>query len=270
MIQNQKMQPTRAEHMEHLKKEFNKSLITITEFSFLEEYRTKISVLLAPPNSGWVGPTNEWNQLHCAYGIAGELLELENETNLIPLIKEFGDCLFYLVNLIDTIPSCWTTVKHMIHDDLVYDEKFYCHISFKSCLIRHVDEIADMVKRKIFYGNMTVDPVVLTRHIVSALVFLKMGYASCVNSYDEIYSRLVASSINADEAAHWKDVICMNDDTVFSEQRDLIAIGKRNLNKLLLGKNARYASGTFNVQDSIAKKDAVEDGKPLPTSETTL
>jgi hypothetical protein len=261
--------PSRPEVMGQVRKEFNNGLITITEASFLYNYCEQVHKLMAPPNEEWQGSVRDWNQLHCAYGLMGELLELENETNLIPIIKEFGDILFYLINLVESTNS-WKTLKYMIHDDLAFDEEFYCHLNFKSCLIHHVDVIADMIKRRVFYGNKAIDEVILTRHIVSALVFLKLGYASCLNGYEEIYNRILASCTTPEESAHWKEVITSNDDTIFTETRDLTAIANRNLFKLLKGRNARYASGKFTLEDSIAKKDAVEDGKNISTPEAPL
>jgi hypothetical protein len=261
--------PSRPEIMDTIRKEYYRGHITIMEASYLFNYCEQVHKLMAPPNEEWQGSVRDWNQLHCAYGLMGELLELENETNLIPIIKEFGDILFYLINLVESTNS-WKTLKYMIHDDLAFDEDFYCHLNFKACLIRHVDVIADMIKRRIFYGNRAVDEVMITRHIVSALVFLKLGYASCLNGYEEIYNKIQAACTTPEESAHWKDVMTSNDETIFTETRDLRAIANRNLNKLLTGKNARYASGKFSLEDSIAKKDAVEDGKDSPTPEASL
>lgn len=263
------LKPTRQDTMRTLAKEYDAHIITSQEALYLHSYCAEVHPLLAPPSVWWNGAIADWHQLHCSYGLMGELLELENETNIVPLVKEFGDVLFYLINLIESTNS-WRDFNHMFRDDLVFDGDFYCHLNNRACLIRHVDVLCDLVKRKIFYGNAEIDTVELTRHIISALTYLKMGYISCMNSYEDIYNRLLASSATEEEKLHWTNVFCAGDDTIFTEDRSLITLANRNLNKLLKGKNARYAGGKFSLEDSIAKKDSVEDGKSVPNPEASL
>lgn len=242
---------------------FSQNRITDEEFMFLRKYNDQIRVLVSPANKAWNGSIRDWQQLHAAFGIAGELIELQLEVDLKALVKEFGDLLFYNVMMIDWVPNGWAVFKAMREDNIDPDGMAYSRSDTVTAMNYHQEIIVDTMKRKMFYCIPPAPDweIMMIRNVVNSLVFMKSCYQETLNTYDVIGQRLIANLPPEDQAQGKIDFVNIylgGDETYFTDPRDLTSIGRRNLNKLLTGKNARYASGAFSKDDAIAKKDTAD------------
>jgi hypothetical protein len=244
----------------NLQEKYSNNIIRPGEKAFLQDYADTITPLVAPTSEAWVGLNADWKQLHAGYGIGGELMELNLEVGLVPIVKEFGDLLFYSVVIITTVPSGWLMFENLIEEPLDVSSIKYPRIDPVTCMTFHYEVVSDIIKRKMFYGVHEESDIKLMRNLVNALVLLKINYGITVESFNTIFERL-CNDPNVDRS-ELAIKLFNNDFRYFTNAYDLITIGTFNLEKLLKGVNARYASGKFDKQDALDKKDAT----PIETS----